>query len=88
MRGKRLIVTLCSFIAVALWSTAGWSGPESDPAKPRVPDAERGEARKLKSPITVTPDASPKAKSSMKARAPAQTVMARPERATEPVECC
>jgi mono/diheme cytochrome c family protein len=56
MRGKRLIVTLCSFIAVALWSTAGWSGPESDPLKPRVPDAERGEARKMKSPITVTPD--------------------------------
>ncbi|MBI5672928.1 MAG: cytochrome c [Nitrospirae bacterium] len=43
MRGKRLVVTLCSFIAVALWSTAGWSGPESDPLKPRVPDAERGE---------------------------------------------
>ena len=56
MRGKRLLVTLCSFIAVALWSTTGWSGPESDPLKPRVPDAERGEARKMKSPITVTPD--------------------------------
>ncbi len=62
MRGKRLIVTLCSFIAVAMWSTAGWSGPESDPLKPRVPDAERGEARKMKSPITVTPDVLAKGK--------------------------
>ena len=46
MRGKRVIVTLCSFIAVAMWSTAGWSAPEADPIKPRVPDAERGEARR------------------------------------------
>ena len=62
MRGKRLVVTLCSILAVSMWSTASWAGPESDPLKPRVPEAERGEARKLKSPITVTPDVLAKGK--------------------------
>ena len=56
MRGMRAVVTLCSFVAVAMWSTAGWAGPEADPLKPRVPEAERGDARKMKSPLNVTPD--------------------------------
>jgi mono/diheme cytochrome c family protein len=62
MRGKRLVVTLCSLLAVSLWNTAGWAGPESDPLKPRVPDAERSDVRKIKSPITVTPDVIAKGK--------------------------
>jgi len=56
MRGKRLVMTVCSLIAVAVWSAAGWAAPEADPIKPRVPDAERADARKVKSPLTVTPD--------------------------------
>ena len=55
MKGKYWAVAACSILTVALWSTVSWSGPESDPLKPRVPDAERGEARKMKSPLTVTP---------------------------------
>ncbi len=54
MRGKRLVMTVCSLVAVAVWSTAGWAAPEADPLKPRVPDAERGDVRKMKSPLTVT----------------------------------
>ena len=56
MRGKRLVMTVCSIVAVAVWSTAGWAAPEADPLKPRVPDAERADVRKMKSPITVTPE--------------------------------
>lgn len=56
MKGKYWAIAACSIITIALWSPVSWSGPESDPLKPRVPDAERGEARKMKNPITVTPD--------------------------------
>jgi len=62
MRGKRLLVILCSVIAVATWSTAGWSAPEADPLKPRVPDAERGEARKIESTVKATPEVLAKGK--------------------------
>ena len=62
MRGKRVIVTVCCIVAVASWSAAGWAGPEADPLKPRVPDAERGEARKMESPIQVTPEVLAKGK--------------------------
>jgi mono/diheme cytochrome c family protein len=62
MRGKRLVMTVCCIVAVVSWSTVGLTAPEADPLKPRVPDAERGEARKMKSPITVTPEVVAKGK--------------------------